>query len=98
MDRNWIGALDVVSSDFHRGGSKKGCADVETGLMQLPSWPKPEGMSDSEFGERRDEMVVIFTRMKGECAFLAQDYPAARAAFTKVFQIQPTNWQNARLI
>jgi tetratricopeptide (TPR) repeat protein len=95
MDRNWIGALDVVSSDFDRGGSKKGCADVETGLMQLPSWPKPEGMSDSEFGERRDEMVVIFTRMKGECAFLAQDYPAARAAFTKVFQIQPTNWQNA---
>jgi tetratricopeptide (TPR) repeat protein len=95
MDPNWIGALGVVSSYLDRGGSKEGCADVETGLNQLPSWPKPESMSDSEFGKRRDQMAAIFNGRRGDCAHSAHDYPAAREAYTKAFQIDPTNWQNA---
>jgi tetratricopeptide (TPR) repeat protein len=90
-----VAAMDrVVATQGAVAPLKEGCADAETGLQQLPSWPKPEDKSDSEFGKLRDQMADIFDGMKGFCALQVKDYRAAREAYTRAFQIDPANLQD----
>jgi tetratricopeptide (TPR) repeat protein len=77
----------------------EGCSDAQTGLQQLPDWPKPEGITDSSFVKIRKLMSDIFNGTAGLCAFKKKDYVSARAFYEKAFQLDPTNmrdvWQFA---
>jgi len=72
----------------------EGCADAQTGIQQLPSWQKPEGMSDADFGKLQTQMADIFNGAAGFCALQKKDYPGARPYYEKAFQIDPSNLQD----
>jgi tetratricopeptide (TPR) repeat protein len=79
----------------------EGCSDsdAQTGLQQLPGWPKPEGITDSNFVKIRKLMSHIFYGAAGFCALKNKDYASARVFYEKAFQLDPTNmpgvWQLA---
>ena len=70
------------------------CSYAHSGLQKLDSLPKPEGMTDADFGKLRSQIAAIFDGAAGFCALQAKDYPAARDAYTKSVQIDPTNLQD----
>jgi tetratricopeptide (TPR) repeat protein len=73
---------------------KETCAYAQTGLQQLASWSKPEGISDADFGKLRGQIGAIFNGAAGFCALQAKDYTGARDAYTKSVAIDPTNLQD----
>ena len=74
---------------------KETCSYAQNGLQQLSSLAKPEGMTDADFGKQRSQISAIFDGAAGFCALNTKDYPAAREAYTKSVQIDPTNMQDA---
>src|ERR1700682_3111076 len=53
---NNVNALAIVTAvdraaatDGKADALKEGCVSAQTGLQQLPSWTKPEGVSDADF-------------------------------------------------
>ena len=70
------------------------CTYSQTGLQQLPSWQKPEGMADPDFEKLKTQMADIFNGAAGFCALQAKNYPQARDFYTKAFQIDATNLQD----
>jgi len=73
---------------------KEMCADAQAGLQQLPTWQKPEGLSDGDFDKLKQQMTDIFNGASGFCALQAKKFPEARDFLTKAFQIDPTNLQD----
>lgn len=73
---------------------QEGCADAQKGLQTLPTWQKPEGVTDADFEKLRSQIADIFNGACGFCALQARNYPAAREALTKAVQIDPTNLQD----
>jgi tetratricopeptide (TPR) repeat protein len=91
----------VVALDRSKGDQaslSEGCAYSKTGLQQLPSWDKPEGMTAPEFDELRKRMTDIFTGFAGFCAFQAKNYAAAREALNKAVQLDSSNLQDVYLL
>jgi tetratricopeptide (TPR) repeat protein len=78
---------------------REGCACAQTGLKQLAGWPKPEGMTDSDFQQLRSQMGDVFYGAAGFCALKEKDYAAARSFYEKAFRSDPTQlldvWQLA---
>lgn len=72
----------------------EGCADAQTGIQQLPTWQKPEGMADADFEKLKTQMGDIFNGDAGFCALQKKDFAAARGFYEKAFQIDPTNLQD----
>jgi len=70
------------------------CTSSQTGTQQLPSWTKPEGMSDADFQKLKTQMAGIFNGAAGFCALQAKNYPQARDFYTQAFQIDPNDLQN----
>ena len=73
---------------------KEMCTSSQTGVQQLPSWQKPEGMNDADFQKLRNQMSDIFFGASGFCALQNKDYAGARTAYQKAFEIDPTNLQD----
>jgi hypothetical protein len=69
-------------------------AVAEKGLQLLPTWQKPEGMSDADFEKSKDQMAEIFAGAAGFGALQANDYTTARAYYTKSAQLDPNNLQD----
>src|SRR5215471_18797954 len=98
---NNIRALAIVTA-LGRGKATVGdtkalqemCTYSQTGLQQLPSWAKPEGMLDADFQKLKTQMSGIFNGAAGFCALQAKKYPQARDFYTQAFQIDPNDLQN----
>lgn len=98
---NHIRALAIiVAIDRAKAGSgdqaalKESCTNAQTGLQQIPSWQKPDGMKDDEFQKIKGQMLAIFNDANANCALQAHDWANARTAYEKAIQLDPTNWQN----
>lgn len=73
---------------------KEMCTSSQTGLQQLPSWQKPEGVSDADFQKLGQQMANIFNGAAGFCALNNKDYAAAKGFYQKSLQIDPSNFQD----
>ena len=73
---------------------KEACSYSQTGLQQLPSWPKPADVTEEDFKKLRDQMADIFNGAAGFCALQAKNYVQARDYLTKAFQADPNNLQD----
>jgi tetratricopeptide (TPR) repeat protein len=102
IDPGNIRALAVATS-FARSEASSGnavklketCANSQKGLQTLPSWPRPEGASESEFVTVRDQMAQVFYGAAGFCALQDKDYAAAIASYLKAMKLDPNDLQNA---
>lgn len=73
---------------------KEGCPDAQTGIQQLPTWQKPEGMGDADFEKLKTQMADIFEGAAGFCALQNKDNAGARGYYEKAFGLDPTNLQD----
>jgi hypothetical protein len=73
---------------------KETCAYGQKGIEALPTWSKPDILSDEEFGKLRNQMSEIFEGVAGFCALQAKDYAGARDRYLKSFQLDPANMQD----
>jgi len=73
---------------------KEACAYEQKGIETLPTWPRPDGLTETDFDKLRNQMSEIFEGVAGFCALQAKDYPAARSHYLKSFQIDPANMQD----
>src|SRR5260370_40680572 len=101
LDPNSSRALAIVAfidralaTQGQAAALQEGCADAQKGLQALPTWQKPEGVTDADFEKLRSQMADIFNGTAGFCALQAKNYPAAHELLTKAFQIDPTNLQD----
>jgi tetratricopeptide (TPR) repeat protein len=101
VNPNYVNALAIVTAvdraaatDGKADALKEGCASAQTGLQQLPSWTKPEGVSDADFAKVRSQMSDIFNGTAGFCALQAKDYAGAVKYYTEAFRLDPTNLQD----
>ena len=101
LDPGHVRALAIVTA-LDRAAASQGDAkalaeagaDAEKGLKSLPSWQKPEAMSDADFEKLRKQMTVIFQGAAGFAALQAKDYPAARDHYMKSIESDPNNLQD----
>jgi hypothetical protein len=68
--------------------------DAQKGLQALPTWQKPEGMSDPEFEKLKNQMAEIFNGAAGFGALQSKNYPVARDFYLKSIQVDPSNMQD----
>ena len=74
--------------------AKEMVVNAERGIKALPNWTKPEGTSDAEFKQVRDQMSAIFYGAAGFGALQSKDYARAREYYLKSVQIDPGNLQD----
>jgi len=68
--------------------------EAEKGLQELGNWTPPSDMSAADAKKVKDQMMVIFAGAAGFGALQAKDYAAAKNAYLKSVQIDPTNLQD----
>ena len=93
-----VKALAVMTA-IERGGATasnapKIRADGEKGLAALQTWTKPEGMSDADFQQVKNQMTEIFAGAAGFGALQARDYDAAKGYYQKSIAVDPNNLQD----
>jgi len=76
------------------GNAPKIRADGEKGLAALQTWTKPEGMSDADFQQVKNQMTEIFAGAAGFGALQAKDYAAAKSYYQKSIALDPNNLQD----
>src|SRR5262249_2538637 len=64
----------------------------ERGLQALPSFKKPEGMSDSDFQKLKAQMSVIFNSAVGQGALQEKDYATATKALRVAVTANPNDF------
>jgi tetratricopeptide (TPR) repeat protein len=90
-----VTALDrAKAAGGDKAALKETCTSAQTGLQQLPTWQRPEGITDSDFEKLRNQMADIFYGASGFCALQNKEFTKARAFYEKTFQIDPTNLQD----
>jgi len=67
----------------------------EKGLNALPTWPKPDGMTDGDYTKFKTQMQVIFAGAAGFGALQSKDYAAAKTFYAQSLQAEPNNWVDA---
>lgn len=79
-------------------GDKKAGAELGSlatrGLEALPSWAKPDGVTDAQYAELRAKMRAIFEGAAAFAALQASDYGTARAHYLKSLEADPDDMQN----
>jgi tetratricopeptide (TPR) repeat protein len=101
LDQGNIRALGIVVA-LDRVSAAQGdlaalnemCADASGGMMAVPMWHKPAGMSDTDFVTLSKLMNAIFTGAEGFCAVQEKNYSQARQWLTRALEIDPTNAQD----
>lgn len=100
IDPNNVRALAIITA-IKQGQAKdpQQFAELrqlgEQGLQALPSWKKPDGMSDADYTKFKTQMQGIFIGAAGFGALQAKDYAAAKQYYTQALQIEPNNWANS---
>jgi tetratricopeptide (TPR) repeat protein len=99
LDQNNIRALAIVAfidrtkaSTGNAQALQSTCSESEAGLQHLPTWQKPEGLSDADFQKLKNQMSNIFEGAAGFCALQAKNYAVAKEHYTKSLQIEPNNY------
>lgn len=64
----------------------------ERGLQALPTWQKPEGMTDADYQKFKVQMQGIFAGAAGFSALQQKDYAAAKQFYTQAVQADPNNF------
>jgi tetratricopeptide (TPR) repeat protein len=62
------------------------------GLQALPSFTKPDGMSDADFEKLKSQMSGIFNAAVGIAALQEKDYPTATRALRAAVDVNPTDF------
>jgi len=98
LDPNNIRALAIVAfidrtkaSTGDKTALQSTCNESQTGLQHLPTWEKPEGLSDADFQKLKNQMADIFEGAAGFCALQAKNYPVAKEHYNNALKIDPTN-------
>jgi tetratricopeptide (TPR) repeat protein len=68
------------------------CSESQNGLQHLPTWQKPEGLSEPDFQKLKNQMSSIFEGAAGFCALQTKNYALAREQYAKALQIEPNNF------
>jgi hypothetical protein len=90
----------VTAIDRNKGTPQSAAqarAEAEKGLQLLPTWTKPEGTSDADFGRVKNQMTIVFNGAAGFGALQAQDYATAKNYYLKAIQgvqLDPNNMQD----
>ena len=99
LDPNNIRALAIVTfidrakaTNGDQAALRSVCDESQRGLQALPSWQKPEGISDADFQKLRNQMTNIFEGAAGFCALQAKNFPVAKEHLTNTLKIDPTNF------
>lgn len=97
-DPSSLRALAILVSLDRASGNQESatelCGYATRGAGLLPKWPKPDGMSDADFQKLQNQMAAIFYGGAGFCHLQGKNFTDARDAYTKSFQIDPTNLQD----
>lgn len=101
LDANHIRALAIVTAidrnkatNGDKAALQEGCGYAQTGIQQLPSWTKPEGINAADFEKARTQMAQIFNGATAFCALQSKDYASARANYLKAIQNDPNDLQD----
>ena len=99
IDPNNIRALAIVAfidrtkaTQGNQAALQSTCNESQAGLQHLPTWQKPEGLSDADFTKLKNQMSTIFEGAAGFCALQAKNYPVAKEHYAKALQIEPNNF------
>lgn len=99
IDPNNIRALAIVSfidrakaTQGDQAALQSTCAESQAGLQNLPTWQKPETLSDADFAKLKQQMSNIFEGAAGFCALQAKNYAVAEEHYNKALQIQPNDY------
>lgn len=99
FDPNNIRALAIVSfidrakaSQGDQAALQGACTESQAGLQHLPTWQKPETLSEADFTKLKQQMSNIFEGAAGFCALQQKNYAAAQEHYNKALQIQPNNY------
>jgi tetratricopeptide (TPR) repeat protein len=66
----------------------------EKGLQVLPTWPKPDGMSDADYQKFKTQTSVIFNGAVGMTAYQNKDYAKAAQSLRAAVEADPTDVNN----
>jgi tetratricopeptide (TPR) repeat protein len=99
LDQNNIRALAIVAyidrakaSSGNPQALQSTCTESQAGLEHLPTWQKPEGLSDADFQKLKTQMSNIFEGAAGFCALQAKNYAVAKEHYNKALQVEPNNY------
>ncbi len=70
------------------------CSYAPKGLEELPRWPKPEGMTEADFGKLSGQIMNIFAGAAGFCALRGKDYVHAHRYYQRALRVDPTSLEN----
>ncbi len=70
------------------------CSSSQRGITVWPSWQKPEGVADADFGNMKKGVAGLFYGAAGECALIKKAYDAARENYLKALAINPEDLAN----
>ena len=70
------------------------CIDAPVGLRNLPSWQKPESLTDADFAKLRAQMKDIFEGGSGFCALQEKKYADARDSFKRALEVNPASMED----
>lgn len=88
-------ALDRVSATQGDADAlNEMCIDASGGMLAVPLWRKPAGMSDADFAALGKLMNGIFVGAEGYCAVQQKNYSQAKNWLTRAIQIDPANVQD----
>ncbi len=66
----------------------------EKGLQVLPTWPKPDGMTDTDYQKFKSQTSAIFNGAVGIGAYQNKDYAKAEQFLRAAVEIEPTDGSN----
>jgi len=81
--------LDIVF-ESRDGNVAAAGEEARRGLQALPSWPKPEKMSQEEYDQKRKQWAVIFDSAAAAAALNAKDYAGADSYYSKAIELDPS--------
>lgn len=68
---------------------------AQRGLQLLPTWTKPEGVSDADFQKQKTSIAAIFNGTVGQDAIARQDWPTAQKHMREAALANPADYIDA---
>lgn len=101
IDPNNIRALAIVSfidrakaTQGDKAALQSACNESQAGLQHLPTWQKPETLSEADFTKLKEQMSNIFEGAAGFCALQAKNYAVAEEHYNNALKTQPNDYGN----
>jgi tetratricopeptide (TPR) repeat protein len=88
-------ALDRVSAaQGDNAALNEMCVDASGGMLEVPMWRQPAGMSEGDFVNVSNLLNDIFVGAEGYCAVQQKNYSQGREWLGRALKIDPTNVQD----